>query len=266
MPKEEYLNKWIEDLKGIVKDNIIEKLKNGNYPRFVFQTEINSVFQRQKDAEWKFTIKIETEKSWKNIKKSRIHNVILVDWFKNAKIILDYLSKFGKVESDWRLAVRQDQADTLNWLKQNIPSSIFFPAHIWTPYFWVLWSKFGFSSLKEAFLDSYFLIDWVETWLSSDPIMNWVNKEIDPFVIVSNSDAHSLENLAREGNFIGIEGLQKMDSEDSQKISIQELLVKKFTYKDLERIFKYRKYKYFYDKLIDFERKYLDKFVLQKKQ
>ena len=32
--------------------------------------------------------------------------------------------------------------------------------------------------------------------------MNWINTEIDPFVIVSNSDAHSLENMGREGNII----------------------------------------------------------------
>ncbi len=251
IPKKEFLDKRTNDIQNFVNQEVFEKIKNWSYPRFVLQTEINSVFQRQKDKNWKFTIKLQTDKSSKDIKKARIHNVILVDWFENWKRILDYLSKFGKVESDWRLAVRHDQADTLFWLKQNISSVIFFPAHIWTPYFGVLGSKFWFSSLKEAFLDSYFLVDWVETGLSSDPIMNWINPEIDPFVIVSNSDAHSLENLGREGNVIKYH----RQSENQSHTIIES---KRFSYKDLEKIFKFRKYKYFRNELLGFEREYLD--------
>ena len=252
IPKKEYLENWLEDIKPFLAQSLVDKLEKWFYPRFVFQTEINNVFARKKDLKGKFTIRISSEESKsvnKNIKKARIHNVILIDTFENAEKIFKYLSQFGKIDSDGRLSVRQDQADTLFWLKKNVPSVIFFPAHIWTPYFWVLGSKFWFSSLKEAFLDSYFLIDWIETGLSSDPIMNWINPELDPFVIVSNSDAHSLENLGREGNVI----IKK--SEENLKKSEEEF---DFTYKDLEKIFKERKYTLFRERLLDFERQYLD--------
>jgi PHP family Zn ribbon phosphoesterase len=244
LPKKQFLKKRIDDLKNTFfvwnfwwKNKILEKLEKWLYPKFVIQTEINNVFERQ---------------IWnKKIKKARVHNCILIDSFQAAKKILNYLSQFWQVESDWRLAVRQDQRDTLYWLKSNFPQTIFFPAHIWTPYFWVLGSKFWFNSLKEAFGESYFLIDWVETGLSSDPIMNWINSEIDPFVIVSNSDAHSLENMGREWNVI-----------EKVKITEDKFVIweneENFTYKDLERIFKQRKYKLFKDNLLDFERQYLD--------
>ena len=239
VPKAKFLKKWSDDLKSskeefsfYVNNEILSKLEQGYYPKFVIQTEINNVFVRQ---------------SWKKEKKYRIHNCILVEDFQIAETILDYLSQFWKVESDGRLTVKKDQEEILYYLKNEFPNIIFFPAHIWTPYFWVLWSKFGFSSLKEAFWKSYFLVDAVETGLSSDPIMNWINEEIDPFVIISNSDAHSLENMAREWNIIKSKVEWKYN----------------FTYKDLEKILKERKYRFFREFLPKFERDYLDSLFSQ---
>ena len=222
-PKDKYLNKWFEELKAEYPiNNLIEnKIKTWEYPRFVIQTEINTVFERK----------------WK---KHKVHHVILIDSLDKAKQILNWLSQWGKVESDWRLTVKKDQDDILYELKKQYLSSIFIPAHIWTPYFGLLGSKFWFDSIKTAFPKSYMLIDAVETWLSSDPIMNWINSEIDPFVIISNSDAHSLENMAREWNVF------------------EGWTIKDFTYKDLEKILKFRKYRYFNEYLLDFEKKYLN--------
>jgi uncharacterized protein (TIGR00375 family) len=40
----------------------------------------------------------------------------------------------------------------------------------------------------------------LETGLSSDPAMNWMVSRLDRYSLVSNSDAHSLDNLGREAN------------------------------------------------------------------
>ncbi|MFZ5341913.1 MAG: hypothetical protein ACOZBL_05295 [Patescibacteria group bacterium] len=64
--------------------------------------------------------------------------------------------------------------------------------------------------------------------MSSDPVMNWMNIELDSFAIVSNSDAHSLENFAREANIFDYVG------KDFEKYV--------FDYKDIERALKQKKY------------------------
>lgn len=58
--------------------------------------------------------------------------------------------------------------------------------------------------MSQAYGDSVKLIDAIETWLSSDPVMNWMNLELDNFSIVSNSDAHSLENFCVRQMFLSI--------------------------------------------------------------
>ncbi len=74
------------------------------------------------------------------------------------------------------------------------------PAHIWTPWFSMFGDKSGFASIEECFGNLSKYIYAIETGLSSDPPMNWMVKEIDDLSILSNSDAHSPENIAREAN------------------------------------------------------------------
>lgn len=226
IPKKKYLDTWIEEISIFIDSDTYYKIKNWFFPRFILQTEINSVFQR-----------------WNN--KYRIHNCIYIDSLENAKKILNYLSNFGKVESDGRLAVRQDQEQTLVWLKTNFPQSIFIPAHIWTPYFWVFGSKSGFDTIMEAFGNSYMLVDWIETWLSSDPIMNWINPTLDPFSIISSSDAHSPENFAREATVFDI------------SINFNNL-----SYHDIEKAIKKRKYSKYFNDLNDIEKWYLNQLFI----
>jgi PHP family Zn ribbon phosphoesterase len=71
--------------------------------------------------------------------------------------------------------------------------------------------------------------------------MNWINPEIDNFTILSNSDAHSLDNFGREGNVF--------------ELKIEK---KSFTYKDLEKAIKNRKYQQLGDNLNIIEKDYLD--------
>jgi DNA helicase-2/ATP-dependent DNA helicase PcrA len=67
-----------------------------------------------------------------------------------------------------------------------------------------LGSKSGFDSLEECFEASTDHIYAVETGLSSDPAMNWRVSGLDRFVLVSNSDAHSPQKLAREANIFHV--------------------------------------------------------------
>ena len=85
------------------------------------------------------------------------------------------------------------------------PQSLVIPAHIWTPWFSVLGSKSGFDSLEECFEDSLAHIYALETGLSSDPAMNWRVGALDRFLLVSNSDAHSPQKLAREANLFAVD-------------------------------------------------------------
>jgi uncharacterized protein (TIGR00375 family) len=74
------------------------------------------------------------------------------------------------------------------------------PAHVWTPWYAIFGSKSGFNSIKECFGSMSEYIYAIETGLSSDPQMNWQLSELDKVVLISNSDAHSPKNLAREAN------------------------------------------------------------------
>ncbi len=80
------------------------------------------------------------------------------------------------------------------------PENTLIPAHIWTPHFSVLGAASGFDSIEECFEDLTACVFALETGLSSDPRMNWMLSNLDNFVLVSNSDAHSPSKLAREAN------------------------------------------------------------------
>lgn len=74
-------------------------------------------------------------------------------------------------------------------------SGVFIPAHIFTP-FKSLYGKGVEKSLEEV-LDKT-LIDAVELGLSSDTYMANGIDEISPYTFLTNSDAHSLQKIARE--------------------------------------------------------------------
>jgi PHP family Zn ribbon phosphoesterase len=77
---------------------------------------------------------------------------------------------------------------------------LIYPAHIWTPWFAVFGSKSGFNKMEECFHEYTKDIYAIETGLSSDPEMNWRLSALDKLTVLSNSDAHSLPNIAREAN------------------------------------------------------------------
>src|SRR5690606_13150953 len=80
------------------------------------------------------------------------------------------------------------------------PDAFLVPAHIWTPWFSALGSKSGFDAIADCYADLAEHIRAVETGLSSDPQMNWRVSSLDRYQLVSNSDAHSPQALAREAS------------------------------------------------------------------
>ncbi len=93
-----------------------------------------------------------------------------------------------------------DCKQLLKWTLDASEDNTFIPAHIWTPHFSILGAKSGFDSIEECFEDLTPNVFALETGLSSDPPMNWRISDLDRFVLVSNSDAHSPSKLAREAN------------------------------------------------------------------
>ncbi|RFU69183.1 endonuclease Q family protein [Bacillus sp. V59.32b] len=90
---------------------------------------------------------------------------------------------------------------------------LFIPAHVFTP-FKSLYGKGVDKSLEEV-LDPA-LIDGVELGLSSDTSMAVNISELNPFTFLTNSDAHSLNKIARE--------YQKMDLANPNFIELEKAL------------------------------------------
>ncbi len=149
--------------------------------RFVLSTEISNIYK-------------------KNDRVRKVHNIVFVPDFQAAERIQRTLDQIGNITSDGRPILGLDSRDLLEIVLESSPSSFLIPAHIWTPWFSVLGSKSGFDSIEECYGDLSDHIFALETGLSSDPAMNGRLSKLDRFVLVSNSDAHSPEKLAREAN------------------------------------------------------------------
>lgn len=110
------------------------------------------------------------------------------------------LDRGCNLKSDGRPIVGLDSEELLKILLAADPDCLLIPAHAWTPWFSIFGSKSGFDSIEECFGGMSPHIHAIETGLSSDPPMNWRLSKLDKVLLVSNSDAHSLDNLGREAN------------------------------------------------------------------
>jgi uncharacterized protein (TIGR00375 family) len=104
----------------------------------------------------------------------------------------------GNLGSDGRPIIGLDSRDLLEVTLEASPDGFLVPAHIWTPWFSALGSRSGFDAIADCYADLAGHIRAVETGLSSDPEMNWRVSSLDSYQLVSNSDAHSPQALARE--------------------------------------------------------------------
>jgi len=171
--------------------------------RFLLSAEISSIYK-------------------KNGRVRKIHNLLLVPDIASAEKINAVLERIGNIHSDGRPILGLDSRKLLEIALDCCPQVAFIPAHIWTPHFSLLGSRSGFNSLEECFEDLSEHIFALETGLSSDPAMNWRLSALDRYSLVSNSDAHSPKNLAREANCFETELsypaiMQALKAKDPQK-------------------------------------------------
>ncbi len=152
-----------------------------SHPRFLLSSEISSIYK-------------------KNGKVRKVHNLILLPSLEAAEALSLRLEAIGNLHSDGRPILGLDSKELLNITLDVCPEAIFIPAHIWTPHFSLFGAYSGFDDITECFEDLTGCIHALETGLSSDPAMNWRLSALDKFTLVSNSDAHSPGNLAREAN------------------------------------------------------------------
>jgi len=134
----------------------------------------------------------------------KVHLLLLLPGLEAAEKISQRLGRLGNVTSDGRPILGLDARYLLELVLEIAPEGLVIPAHIWTPWFSVLGSKSGFDSLEECFDHLVSHIYALETGLSSDPAMNWRVAGLDRFLLVSNSDAHSPQKLAREANIFQV--------------------------------------------------------------
>ena len=130
----------------------------------------------------------------------KIHNLILMPGFKELEQLNAKLNRIGNIKSDGRPILGLDSRDLLEIVLETSARAFFIPAHIWTPWFSLFGSKSGFNTIEECFGDLTPHIHALETGLSSDPDMNRLLSMLDPYLLISNSDAHSPGKLGREAN------------------------------------------------------------------
>ncbi len=147
----------------------------------------------------RFMLSVEISTIYKKGDKTRkIHHVVILPTLESAARLNRRLGAIGNLQSDGRPILGLDSRDLLEICLEADENVLFVPAHIWTPHFAALGASSGFDSLEECYEDLLPHIFAVETGLSSDPPMNWRLSALDRYAIVSNSDAHSPQKLARE--------------------------------------------------------------------
>jgi superfamily I DNA/RNA helicase/PHP family Zn ribbon phosphoesterase len=151
----------------------------GDLFRFVLTGEISTIYKR-------------------GDKTRKVHHLIILPDFRAAASFQTALERIGNTGSDGRPTLGIDSRELLALLLDADERAILIPAHIWTPWFSVLGAKSGFDSIGECYGDLSSRIPAIETGLSSNPPMNWALNSLDPFSIISNSDAHSPDKLGRE--------------------------------------------------------------------
>ncbi len=157
-------------------------------------------------GEVRFMLTVEISNIYKKLDKVRkVHNIVFAPSFEAALKIQSKLGDIGNISADGRPILGLDSRDLLEIVLESHPLSFLIPAHIWTPWFSVLGSKSGFNRVEDCFGDLTKHVFAVETGLSSDPLMNWRLRQLDPFILVSNSDAHSPPKLAREATMYDTE-------------------------------------------------------------
>lgn len=165
--------------------------------RFLLGGEISNIYKR---AAPNRTVGDETRNDVR-----KVHNLIFAPSLEAVESIQIALEKIGNIRADGRPILGLDSRDLLEIVLEIDARCALIPAHIWTPWFSMLGSKSGFDRVEDCFADLTPHIFALETGLSSDPPMNWRVSNLDRYTLVSNSDAHSPQKLAREATLFHCE-------------------------------------------------------------
>jgi len=183
---------WWRDIKKLLEETTfgsgLYKLKEtgDDNVKFILSTELALIYK-------------------KNDRVRRIHIVVHAPNIEAVEELNKSLDSKYNIKSDARPILGMPAEDLINTCLAIHPQFLIYPAHIWTPWFSVFGSKSGFNSMEECFGDFTKNIYAYETGLSSDPEMNWRLSALDKLTLLSNSDAHSLPNIAREANIFDLE-------------------------------------------------------------
>ncbi len=182
-----------------------EKLEPAEDGLFQLKPEIGSAIQdevpRACQAPVRFLLGGEISNIYKRHDKVRkVHNLCYFPSFAALERFQATLEKIGNIRADGRPILGLDSRDLLEITLETDDRGYLIPAHIWTPWFAMFGSKSGFDSVEACFGDLSDHIFAVETGLSADPPMCWRVSNLDPYTLISNSDAHSPPKLAREAS------------------------------------------------------------------
>ena len=186
---------WFEELR-----DQLEPAEEGLYQlRPDLRRGVDAELPQACRGQMRFVLSVEISLIYKkNDKTRKIHHVVTMPSFDAAARLNARLGAIGNLKSDGRPILGLDSRDLVEICLEACDDVLFIPAHVWTPHFAVLGASSGFDTLEECFEDMLPHIFAVETGLSSDPPMNWRLSMLDNYAIVSNSDAHSPQKLARE--------------------------------------------------------------------
>jgi len=181
--------KWLEKIKNELEpaENGLFKLKGKKHKtRFVLSSEISCIYS-------------------KNNRVRKIHIIVLAPSINAVEEINSALSNIGNLFADGRPILKLDAKELVRIILSICNECLLIPAHLWTPWFSLFGSRSGFNSIEECFENYTDKIYAGETGLSSDPEMNWRLSQLDRIALISNSDAHSPENIGREANVFNTE-------------------------------------------------------------
>ncbi len=184
---------WLEELKKYLKQTS-EFTYEYNGVKFILTGEVSNIFYREG-------------------KNYRIHNIVFLPDFYSVEKFNNILQNYGDLVSDGRPIVSLDCIELVEIVNDIVENSLIVPAHAWTPHFSLFGSNSGFDSIEECFGKYSKYIRSIETGLSSDPKMNWRLSRLDSVTLISNSDAHSPQNLGREANVFEVDENKDLYSE-----------------------------------------------------
>lgn len=198
--------RWFEHLKEkLVEDRPgVYRLKEGISPtRFIIGTELSCIY-KHRDAT------------------RRVHVLVFAPTLEVAGQINQALADRGcNLKADGRPILGISAKELLRLILDIDTRCVLIPAHAWTPWFAVFGSKSGYNSLQECFEELTPHVRAIETGLSSDPTMNRRLSQLDGITLISNSDAHGLDNLGREANVFTFDRAEQLTYESLMR-AIQE--------------------------------------------